>query len=74
MITLGLSVSHEATSMFIDSDNLIVRLDEAFPDIMPRSVEGIEDLRFLQGERRVIDWLKDLFTSEEQEALLNVHG
>lgn len=60
--------------MFIDSENLIKRLDETFPDKLPRDAIGIEDLRTLQGQRKVVDWLKAFLVSEEEEALLNVHG
>ena len=55
--------------MLIDSSRLIGLLEEAFPDKLPRSVNDIGELRQLQGEQKVIDHLKALMESLEQEAL-----
>lgn len=60
--------------MLINTDKLIGLLEEAFPDKLPRAVDGIEDVRFLQGEQKVIDHIKSLVESLEEEALTDVHG
>lgn len=57
--------------MYIASEKLIKKLKETFPDRIPRTPATVEDLRLLQGEQKVVDWLIDLCESESEE-LLNV--
>jgi len=45
------------------SQGLLSHLDKLFPDTLPTHNITVEDLRFLQGQRRVIEKLKEI--SEE---------
>tara|TARA_B100000780_G_C20780516_1_gene309962 strand:+ start:53 stop:250 length:198 start_codon:yes stop_codon:yes gene_type:complete len=45
------------------SQGLLSHLDKIFPDTLPTHSITVEELRFLQGQRRVIEKLKEL--SEE---------
>ena len=45
------------------SQGLLTHLDKIFPDTLPKHHIKIEELRFLQGQRRVIEKLKEI--SEE---------
>jgi|ETNmetMinimDraft_9_1059917.scaffolds.fasta_scaffold168410_3 hypothetical protein len=50
------------------SEGLINKLDELFPDRLPNNTScTLEDLRFLQGQRSVIDKLTELMTDEHNE-------
>jgi len=50
------------------SEGLINKLDELFPDRLPNNTScTLEDLRFLQGQRSVIDKLNELMTDEHNE-------
>jgi len=50
------------------SEGLINKLDELFPDKLPNNIScSLEDLRFLQGQRSVIDKLHELMTEEPDE-------
>lgn len=42
------------------SQGLITTLDRLFPDTLPTSNIGLEELRFLQGQRSVIKKLTEL--------------
>jgi hypothetical protein len=53
----------------IINDRLLRHLEERFPDKLPRSAGDIEDIRLLQGEQRVIDYLKSLKETIEEEGL-----
>lgn len=45
------------------SQGLLSHLDKLFPDTLPTHMISVEDLRYLQGQRRVIEKLKEI--SEE---------
>ena len=42
------------------SQGLLTALDKLFPDTLPVGKIGLEELRFLQGQRSVIKKLKEL--------------
>lgn len=60
--------------MTLIDDRLIRHLEEAFPNTLPTKPISIEELRELQGRQKVIDHIKALKESSDEEALLNVHG
>jgi len=52
------------------SQGLLSHLDKLFPDTLPTHKITVEELRYLQGQRRVIEKLKEIseedFTNNEE--------
>ena len=49
------------------SQGLLSHLDKLFPDTLPTHLIKIEELRFLQGQRRVIEKLKEISEEDFQQ-------
>lgn len=59
--------------MLLDTNKLLKLLEETFPDKLPKGLDtSVEKLRVLQGEQRVVEWLKSIIEREEDEAINNV--
>ena len=46
---------------------LLEKLKARFPNELPRLVDGIEDIRFLQGNQEVIEYIESFVVSNQEE-------
>jgi len=44
---------------------LIELLDKTFPDKCPRGLQTIEDLRYIQGQRSLIEYVRSVYNEEQ---------